>query len=224
MAAPRVTWDAYAAAWARLHDGYDLRHASPVILGWLRVAYGIGRVLARIRVGPRAVTATALLFNLAAPVTAAFVGPWPAAALVLVAAMTDTVDGAVALLTSRATRLGRLYDALVHRLSEVAWLAAFWVLGAPAWLLVICGAVAWLHEYIRARAAAVGLPIVGTRTVGERPMRVSTTIGGLVVAGLAAKVSANLQAGTVTIAAVIWIFLGLFGLVELLSSIRKLRR
>lgn len=223
MAAPRLTWDAYAVAWARLHDGYDVRHASPLVRGWLRVAYGIGRVLARIRVSARAVTGFGLLLNLGAPVAAALLGPWPAAGLVFAAAMVDTVDGAVALLTDRATRLGRVYDALVHRLAEVAWLGAFWVLGAPGWLVVVCGAVAWLHEYIRARTAAVGLPVIGAMTVGERSMRVSTTIGGLAVAGLAGQVSTSLQAGTVTIAAVVWIFLGLFGFIEMMSSIGRVR-
>jgi len=223
VAAPRLTWDAYTVAWGRLHDGYDVRHASPLIRGWLRVAYGIGRVLARIRVSARVVTGFGLLLNLGVPVVAAFWGPWAAAGLVFAAAMVDTVDGAVALLTARATRLGTVYDALVHRFAEVSWLGAFWVLGAPGWLLVICGAVAWLHEYMRARAAAVGLRVIGAMTVGERSMRVSTTIGGLAVAGLAGQLSTNLQAGTVTIAAVVWIFLGVFGFVELLSSIGKVR-
>lgn len=221
MAAPRLTWDAYAAAWARLHDGFDLRHASPAVRGWLRAAYGIGRVLARVRVSPMAVMAFALLLNLAVPVAAAFVGPWPAAALILVAAMADTVDGAVALLSSRTTRLGNLYDSLLNRVAEVSWLAALWVLGATAWLLVVCGAVAWLHEYIRARAAAVGLTGASLMTVGEQTTRLSATAAGLVLAGVAGQLSPGLAAGTVTIAAVVWVFLGLFGLAELLSSVRR---
>lgn len=221
MSAPRLTWDAYAVAWARLHDGFDLRHASPAVRGWLRAAYGIGRVLARVRVSPIAVMAFALLLNLAAPVAAAFVGPWPAAALILAAAMADTVDGAVALLSTRTSRLGTLYDSLLNRIAEVSWLAALWVLGATAWLLVLCGAVSWLHEYIRARASTLGMTGASLLTVGEQSTRLSTTVVGLVLAGVAGLLSPGLAAGTVTVAAVVWVFLGLFGLSELLSSVRR---
>jgi CDP-diacylglycerol--glycerol-3-phosphate 3-phosphatidyltransferase len=221
VAAPLLTWDAYAVAWARLHDGFDLRHASPAVRGWLRAAYGIGRVLARVRVSPVAVMVFALLLNLAVPVTAAFVGPWPAATLILVAAMADTVNGAVALLRARTSRLGSLYDSLVQRVAEVSWLTALWVVGATAWLLVVCGAVSWLHEYIRARASAMGMTGASLLTVGEQPTRLSATAAGLVLAGVADQLSAGLAAGTVTVAAVVWAFLGLFGLSELLSSVRR---
>lgn len=221
MAAPRLTWDTYVVAWARLHDGFDPRHASPAARGWLRTAYGIGRVLARVRVGPGAVMAIALLLNLAAPATAAFVGPWPAVALVLAGAMADTVDNAVALLTSRTTRLGNLYDSVLNRVAELSWLATLWVLGATGWLLVVCGAVTWLHEYIRARAGAVGLTGASLMTVGEQTSRLGATAAGLVLAGVAGQVSPGLAAGTVTIAAVVWVFLGLFGLAELLAGVRR---
>lgn len=221
MGTPRLTWNAYAAAWARLHDGFDPRHASPVARGWLGAAYGIGRVLAQVRVTPSVVMVFALVLNLAVPVTASFAGAWPAAALVLVAAMAGTVDRAVAVLTSRTTRLVNLYDSLLNRVAELSWLTALWVLGATAWLLVVCGVVAWLHEYVRARAAAVGLTGASLMTVGEQATRLASTVAGMVLAGVAGYLSPSLAAGTVTIAAVVWIFLGLFGLAELLSSVRR---
>ena len=208
-------------AWSRLHAGFDLRHASPVVRGWLRIGYGLGRVLARAKVPPMSVTAAAFILNVGVPVATLFAGAWPAAAFLVAAALADTLDGAVAVLTSRTTRLGNLYDGLVDRLAEVCWLAAFWVIGAPAWLLVVAGAVAWLHEYIRARATAVSLISPGTTTVGERITRLYVTLIGLLVAGLAGQVNDNLEAGTVTIATVIWVFLGFFGVAELLSDVRK---
>ena len=163
------------------------------------------------------VTVIALALTLWVPGAAALGGPWPALVLVLLAALASAADGAVAILTSRTTRLGYLYDSLVARVAEVCWLTAFWVLGAPVWLLVICGAVAWLHEYVRARAAAVGLTDVGSMTVGEWTTRLAVTAAGLLLAGVASR----LTAGTVTVAAVVWVFLGGFGLAQLLSGVRK---
>jgi CDP-diacylglycerol--glycerol-3-phosphate 3-phosphatidyltransferase len=184
------------------------------------MAYGIGRVLAVIRVKPTAVTVAGLVLNIGVPLAALLSGAWLAAGLLLLASVADTVDGAIAVLTRRTTRLGFLYDALADRLAEVCWLTAFWVLGAPVPLLVICGAVAWLHEYTRARAVAVGLTAVASMTSGERTARLVVAISGLVLAGVTGVLLDGIVAGTVTVAAVIWLFLGLFGLAQLLSAIR----
>lgn len=215
-----LSWDGYAATWASLHGGYDPRRASGWVRGWLRMAYGIGRVLAVIRVKPTAVTVAGLVLNIGVPLAALLSGAWLAAGLLLLASVADTVDGAIAVLTRRTTRLGFLYDALADRLAEVCWLTAFWVLGAPVPLLVICGAVAWLHEYTRARAVAVGLTAVASMTSGERTARLVVAISGLVLAGVTGVLLDGIVAGTVTVAAVIWLFLGLFGLAQLLSAIR----
>ena len=58
------------------------------------------------------------------------------------------------------------------RIGELGWLAAFWVAGAPGWLVVAAGAASWLHEYLRARATAGGMAEIGAVTAlgaqGER--------------------------------------------------------
>ena len=54
----------------------------------------------------------------------------------LLAAVADSVDGAVAVVTGRTTRLGYVYDSVADRLGEVAWLLAFWLVGAPGGLVV----------------------------------------------------------------------------------------
>ncbi|HET6214954.1 MAG TPA: CDP-alcohol phosphatidyltransferase family protein [Micromonosporaceae bacterium] len=218
-----MTWEAYIAQWSTLHGGFDPDQASPFVRGWLRIAYTLGRVFARVRVTPMALTAAGLILNVAAIGAAAAGGGWPAIAalFVVLGAVADSVDGAVAVLTERTTRLGYLYDSLANRVAELCWLVAFWVLGAPTWVLVICGGLAWLHEYIRARATAVGLTEVGAMTVGESVGRISITVVGLLLAGAAGLISRGLAAGTVTIAAVVWVFLGAFGLFQLLSGVRK---
>jgi hypothetical protein len=54
--------------------------------------------------------------------------------LVLLSAVADTVDGAVAVIAGRATRLGQVDDSLADRLGEACWLVALWLVGAPGWL------------------------------------------------------------------------------------------
>lgn len=218
-----LTWDEYAAAWSRLHGGFDPSATSPVVRGWLRLAYAGGRLLGRLRVAPSAVTAAGLLICLAVPVAAlqAPVGLLVGAVLVLLAGVADALDGAVAVVTGRASRLGFVYDSMADRLGEAAWLLAFWVGGAPGPLVVIGGVLCWLHEYLRARAAGAGMRGVGVVTVAERPTRVSVALVGLLLGGACGLLRSDLQAGTVTLAAVAWVVFASFGLVQLIGAVRR---
>jgi phosphatidylglycerophosphate synthase len=235
-----VGWSDYATRWAQQHGGYDPRRASPLVRGWLWLAYRIARLLGAARIGPDPVTAAGVLFAGVVPVTARFGGAWPllGALLVVAGALADTVDGALALVSGRGSALGQVYDAVADRLSEALWLGAFWLLGAPGWLVAGCGAVSWLHEYVRARAAVAGMRELGAVTLAERPTRVLLAMFGLVVAGLvglvasAAGVSATgrdsatsaTAAGSVTAAAAIWLLLGAVGLVQLAAAVRRALR
>jgi phosphatidylglycerophosphate synthase len=219
----RLTWDGYASAWAGLHGGYDLRRAGPAVRGWLRLGYSIGRLLSRLGVSPAAVTTAGLALCVLVPLAARRGDGWPivAAVLVLLAAVADTVDGAVAVIDGRATRLGFLYDSVADRLGEACWLAAFWAVGAPGWLVVACGALSWLHEYIRARAMAAGMEEIGSVTVGERPARVSVAVVGLLLAGVSGLFQREIPAGVVAVAAAVWLVLAILGLSQLLATVRR---
>ena len=218
-----LTWDEYATAWSKLHGGFDPRAASPVVRGWIRLAYAGGSLLGRMRVSPSAVTAAGLLICLAVPAAAAQgpLGALAAAGLVLLAGVADALDGAVAVVTRRTSRLGFLYDSVADRIGEVAWLAAFWLAGAPGGLVVAGGAVSWLHEYVRARAVAAGMTEIGIVTVAERPTRVSVALAGLLLAGLAGLLRPELLAGTATVTAVAWLFFAVFGLGQLFTAVRR---
>jgi CDP-diacylglycerol--glycerol-3-phosphate 3-phosphatidyltransferase len=225
-----VTWEEYAAAWSKLHGGFDPRGASGVVRGWVRVAYRIGSWLGGRRIGPMAVTTAGLLLCLAVPavVPAGPAGLLLGALLVLLAGFADGLDGAVAVVTGRTTRLGFVYDSVADRLGELAWLTAFWIFGmagpgagAPGWLVVAAGATSWLHEYARARATAAGMAEIGVVTVGERPTRVSIAISGLLVAGLAGLVHSGWAGAVLTVAVSAWLVLGLIGLAQLVIAIRR---
>jgi CDP-diacylglycerol--glycerol-3-phosphate 3-phosphatidyltransferase len=218
-----LTWEEYAAAWSALHGGFDPRNASPLVRGWVRLAYRGGSLLGRLGVRPTAVTFAGLVLCLAVPFVSAL-GPgglMAGALLVLLAGFADAFDGAVAVVTGRTTRAGFVVDSVADRVGEVAWLAAFWVAGAPAWLVVAGGAVSWLHEYLRARAAAAGMPDIGVVTVGERPTRVSVAISGLLVGGVAGLVHPGWDTVVVRIGAAAWLVLAMIGMGQLIAAVRR---
>ncbi len=217
-----LTWDQYAKRWAGLHGGVDPRTGSLFLERWLRLAYGCGRGLARIKVRPSLVTTIGLLASVAVPVLTVRHGYWSiaAAGLVLVSGMADSVDGAIAIATNRVTRLGDVYDGVADRISEAAWMVAFWLAGAPGWLAVLVGGLAWLHEYLRSQATAAGMAEIRVVTFGERPSRLVLVMIGLVASGLATTIGTDLPSGVVTVVAAIAALFGLIGLVQLIAAIQ----
>lgn len=217
-----LTFDTYAEDYTRRHGG-ELRYVPTFGRAWLRVAYGVARLAARFRVSPMTVTTIGLVVVLLVPVVAALGGAFPilAAAFVAVAVLADTVDGPLAALRSRTTPLGGLYDALVDRIGEMAFLVSLWVVGAPGWLAALCAAMTWVHEYVRTRSGAAGLPLGQVATAGDRPVRVALTVAGLVLSGLLGPLSATLAAGPVTVAAGAWVVFSGLGLVQLLGAVRR---
>jgi CDP-diacylglycerol--glycerol-3-phosphate 3-phosphatidyltransferase len=209
------------------HLGVDPRRSSFSVRAWLRLAYLVGLALSRIGLSPTTVTMTGLLASLGVPLVVEFFdGQWlfGAAGLVLVAALADSADGAVALMTSRATQLGSYYDSVADRIGEAAWLVALWLLGAPGVLVTACGALAWLHEYARARATASGMKGIGTITVSERPTRVILVVIAFLLAGLASLVNPYLIPAIATLIVAVWTLLGIVGGARLSSAIRAALR
>jgi CDP-diacylglycerol--glycerol-3-phosphate 3-phosphatidyltransferase len=221
-----LSWERYADRWAALHGGVDPRRGRPEVRRFVRAAYQIGKILARLRVPPAAVTAAGLLLAVATPILAVRHGAWPALAalLVLASAAADGLDGAVAVLANRTSALGYVYDAVADRLSELCWLIALWLVGVPGWLAVLTLLVAWLHEYVRARATGAGMAEIGVITLAERPVRVALAAAGLLFAALGALFTSDVSAGAAALVAGIWVVLGLVGLVQLLIAVVRLLR
>jgi len=117
-----VTFEEYAAAWSRLHGGFDPRRSSAAVRGWVLTAYRIGSWLGRRRIGPAAVTAAGVVLGLAVPfaVPLGRFGLLLGALLVLLGAAADSLDGAVAVVTGRTSRLGYVYDSVADRLARRA--------------------------------------------------------------------------------------------------------
>jgi CDP-diacylglycerol--glycerol-3-phosphate 3-phosphatidyltransferase len=210
----------YLLAWSRWHGGTGTE--SPLVRGWLSIAYAVARPLAG--VPPLLATLLGLAVAIAAVAPAAAGGPWLIAAGVLVglSGLLDSLDGALAIATGRASRRGFVLDSAVDRLTEVAYAAALWVAGAPGWLAVAFGALCWLPDYLRARAGQAGVQETGALSVWERPTRVimtGFTLGGAAVAGL---VDASGEVAVLGTAA--GVVLGAVAVVQLGFSLRRMLR
>jgi phosphatidylglycerophosphate synthase len=210
--------DDYLAAWSRWHGGAGT--STPLVRGWLSLAYALARPLAGLP--PVVATALGLLAAVAAIGPAHAGGLWLLAAGVLVglSGLLDSLDGALAIGTGRASRRGFVLDSAVDRLTEAAYATALWAAGAPGWLAVVFGALCWLPDYLRARAGQAGVAETGALTVWERPTRVIltglTTVGAGVVSGFGVAdlvVTAGTAAGAL---------LGAVGVVQLGFSLRAM--
>ena len=179
--------DEYFALYAPLHGGYDPRSGSALVRWWLGWMHRVARPLAQTGVSADAVTLLGVWAAGAVVVCADSHHRWPllGVAAVKLAGVLDNVDGAVAVMTRRATALGYVVDSVADRFGDALLLVALWRLGAPVWSCVVAGSAVVLLEYTRARAGNAGLSEVGVVTVGERPTRFIVTAIGLLAAGIA---------------------------------------
>jgi phosphatidylglycerophosphate synthase len=210
--------DGYLSGWSALHGGYDAG-ASPWTRGWLAAAYRPAAVLARRGVAPDVLTAWTLWLSGTVVVAAAAGGRWwtVAGLLVVVGAFVDSLDGAVAVLTGRATRWGYVLDSVVDRVADVAAVAAVWLAGGQAVAAVAAGAALVLLEYTRARAGSAGMGEVAVVTVGERPTRVIVCALALAAAGAVPAFAPWIATAGLVVLAV----LSAAGLVQLLVVVHR---
>jgi CDP-diacylglycerol--glycerol-3-phosphate 3-phosphatidyltransferase len=210
--------DEYLAAWSHWHGGTGTE--TRLVRGWLSLAYTLARPMAGLP--PVVATALGLVVAGLAVWPAAAGGLWLIAAGVLVgfSGLLDSLDGALAIGTGRASRRGFVLDSVVDRLTEAAFAAALWVAGAPGWLAVGYGALCWLPDYLRARAGQAGVAETGEISVWERPARVAMTgmtLGGAGVVSVLGATDLVVTAGTA-----VGVLLGTVGVAQLGVSLRRM--
>jgi CDP-diacylglycerol--glycerol-3-phosphate 3-phosphatidyltransferase len=212
------TREEYFSRWAELHGDYQPGD-NWMVRVWLSVIYVFARPLAALRISPNAITVFGGLLTGVAVWVAALGGRWVllASTLILLTGILDNLDGAVAVLTDRATDFGYVLDSVVDRVSDVLYVVAFWALGAPGWLCATAAVLAGLQEYARARAGAVGMTEVGVVTPSERPTRVLVTAMFLLGAGIYTASAA----GWATAGAGVYAAASAVGLTLVLIGIRR---
>jgi CDP-diacylglycerol--glycerol-3-phosphate 3-phosphatidyltransferase len=172
-----------------------------VLLPWLRLMWRLARPVRR--VPPTVITAGGVLLAGAAAAVAGGV-PAVAAVLVVLAAVCDGLDGAVAVVADRASAFGAHADAVADRVADVAFAAVLWRCGVPWGFAVACGALAVGVDVAR-RLRRTPERI----TVGERP---TWTVCAALAACCAAVSSAQWP---VLVCAAVWLAAGAVALAQL---------
>jgi CDP-diacylglycerol--glycerol-3-phosphate 3-phosphatidyltransferase len=193
-----------AQGWSELHYGLDPGRVL-LVRWWLRLMWLLARPLARAGVPPLAITLTGVLLALAATLSAGEL-PWPALVLVLAAVVCDGLDGAVAVVASRASAFGSAADKIADRVSDCAFALVLWRCGAPWWLAFTAGLLSLAHEGFRALAGGRLLSLI---TVAERPSRV---VCAVLACGSSGVSSAQWPP---SVCAATWCVLACVGLVQL---------
>jgi CDP-diacylglycerol--glycerol-3-phosphate 3-phosphatidyltransferase len=148
----------------------------------------LGRTISRLGISANALTLIGLGLNVGAAALVA--GGWLVAGGIafLVASAFDTLDGAVARASGRATPFGAFLDSLADRYAEAVLYVPLLLLFAAQqqpWLVVACAAAlvgSLLVSYARARAEGLGVDCeIGLL---QRPERVILLAAGLIVADL----------------------------------------
>jgi len=216
--------DEYLDRWSRLHGGYDPRAADAgraglLVRGWLALVHALARPFAALRVAPDVLTVVGGLLAVVVVWLAVLGGRWVlvAAAVVVLSGLVDSLDGAVAVMSGRTTAFGSVLDSLVDRCSDLLYVAALYVVGAPLPLCLVAGVLAFLLEYARARAGGLGMSEIGAVTVAERPTRVIVTAMFLLGAGLYVDAAQPWA----TAGALAWTTLGAVACVQLAVVVRR---
>ncbi len=193
-----------AVGWSALHHGIDPAEV-PLLGRWLRVMWRLSRPLVRLRVPPLAITFLGAVLAVDAMLLAAR-HPWVALGLVLLSALCDGLDGAVAMLARRASTFGSAADKAADRVADVSFALVLWQSGAPLWLALVAGSMSLLHELVRTVRGGV---LVSRLTVAERPTRVVCASVACASSGVSAA------AWPPTVCAAVWVGLALLGLLQL---------
>jgi hypothetical protein len=215
-----LSWDEFVLAWSEAHDGYDLRRASGGRQRFMRAIYRISGAV-RVR------TSVAMWLSVGCSICllplASKGGLWAvvAALVLLLGQVTDTMTSARAVRSGHVTRLEQFYQVLVERFAEVCWLVALLALGARHVAVVLCAFVVWAHEYLRAKVGGTATRRAGTATIGHRGQRVWIVVVALLLAALVSWAGADVAAGVVTMVVMCWLTLGVIGVAQLFTVIRK---
>lgn len=156
------------------------------------VVEAFGRVAARLGLSPNAVTLASLVFAAGGAAALALRAYLWGAALMLVAAVLDFTDGALARSTGRATLVGGYLDSLVDRYVDALLLLGI-LLGLdhpwawPVGLAALFGSVATSFAKARVYQDLRPDPSVWRRDLMERPERYFLLVPAVIAQGVLAR-------------------------------------
>ena len=200
----------FFAAWSRSHGSAQV---VGIVRAWLTISYYITKPLIALRVSPNLLTLLSVLVGV--QFLFAISSNW-AIALLVFSLLLDGIDGTVAIIRGRVTKFGAFLDAVADRIVEACWAYGFYLMGAPWELVAMAWLAAFLQEYMRARAAGLGIDSVVIVTPAERPVRASLIFIALVARSFGMDIT--------LLIALTWAGLQSFSALRLLVALRSLLR
>ncbi|MEM1526367.1 MAG: CDP-alcohol phosphatidyltransferase family protein [Ignisphaera sp.] len=99
----------------------------------------------------------------------------------LISSLMDVLDGALARVSSRVTRLGSILDSFSDKVEEGIFFYSILILGAPITLVLLSLIVSYLISYLRALGENNGVRLegIGILERGERLILIAIAIVGL---------------------------------------------
>ena len=150
------------SSWSESHGDVELNW---FIVFWLNFSKGLSKPFILLKISPNQISILSVLISI--PLIFSPEQWW----FVLIALVLDGVDGQVAIARNLATKQGSVIDSLSDRIVEFIWALALYLFGLNPILVAIFIGIAWLQEYLRARAGGLGYKKIGIVTISERPTR-----------------------------------------------------
>lgn len=197
----------FFSTWSSLHGDAKIEG---IVKAWLQISYNSARFLAKLKVTPNILTFAGLFFAIA---LWQYANSWAAALFLVLSLFFDGIDGSLAILQKKTSKLGAFTDSFVDRISEVFWALALYKLGAPATLVFIALLVTYIQEYLRARAGGLGHVEVGIVTICERPVRASLIFISIIANLIGLEISLAIST--------IWVAMQLIAVSQLTGSLYK---
>ena len=199
--------------WSRLHGDAQVRG---IVRWWLVISFRIASLLRRLHITANAMTLIGVVISISLVTT--LLGGRSEESLPLLVSLSllvislaaDGIDGSLALLTGKESRLGAALDAIADRVVEALWAYTFVLIGADFRVVMVAWLIAQTQEYIRARLGGLGISEIGVVTLCERPVRASILAIFMVIAIIYALTESDVifsvQSGDViTLGATLWL-------------------
>jgi len=135
----------------------------------------IGMWLGSYGAEPNILTLIGLLLSITVPIFVYYSLLTISLILVVLSALFDYLDGAVAKALNKRSSFGAFLDSFSDRVSDFCYSIALWLAGINALYIMIYITTSYLISYIRARAEALGIRLEGVGIM-ERGERVIITI------------------------------------------------